>query len=237
MIKVAIFGNGNVATHLHTAFIAAAQVTVSKHPSRMLVNIPDADISIIAVSDDAIQEVSNAMNDRKGLIVHTSGSVSMEGLKTNRKGVLYPLQSFTKNTSVDFSSVPFCLEVSSSNDYILLEKLVNSIGAKAYNVNSEQRKKLHLAAVFVNNFTNHMYKIGKDICDQHDVPFEILHPLIHETANKITAISPEDAQTGPAKRNDNQTIQSHLEQLNLHQQELYSLITKSIQETKYGKKL
>ena len=140
------------------------------------------------------------------------------------------MQSFTKDKSVDFNSVPFCLETKNSEDFNLLEALAKSIGEKTYKINSEQRKKLHVAAVFVNNFTNHMYKIANDICEKNNVPFEILYPLIEETAKKIQSISPIDAQTGPAKRNDEQTIKNHLENLNLQQQEIYKLITKSIQE-------
>jgi len=231
MNKVVIIGHGNVASHLLNAFENVTTVEVNQINSRVLIDIPESDITVIAVSDDAIEEVSTMIKDRNGLIVHTSGSASLNTLSNFRKGVFYPLQSFTKNKTVDFLKVPFCLEVSNSNDYQLLESLVASIGAKSYDINSEQRKKLHLAAIFVNNFTNHMYTIGKDICDEHNVPFEILHALIEETANKVTLISPNEAQTGPAKRNDNQTIQSQLEHLNLQQQEIYKLITKSIQES------
>ena len=116
-------------------------------------------------------------------------------------------------------------------DYSLLENLANSISNKIFNINSDQRKKLHVAAVFANNFTNHMYTIANDICTKNKVPFEILYPLIEETAKKVQTISPKDAQTGPAKRNDTQTIKNHLEDLNLQQQKIYELLTKSIQES------
>ncbi len=229
MIKVVLIGQGNVASHLLHAFENSTTVEVAQINSRALENIPQSDVTIIAVSDDAISIVSNQLENRNGLLVHTSGTVSLESLTANRKGVFYPLQSFTKDTTVDFSSIPFCLEVSNADDYNLLETLAQSICSKGYRINTKQRKKLHMAAVFVNNFTNHMYTIGKDICDEHNVPFEILHALIEETASKITSISPAKAQTGPAKRNDKQTIKTHLENLNLQQQEIYKLITKSIQ--------
>ncbi|MDG1527852.1 MAG: DUF2520 domain-containing protein [Polaribacter sp.] len=230
MISVVILGNGNVATHLYNAFSKAEDITVSKINSRNLESITDSDVTIIAVSDDAIQAVSKSIQHRKGLIVHNSGAVDIDTITNERKGVFYPLQSFTKDKSVDFNSVPFCLETKNSEDFNLLEALAKSIGEKTYKINSEQRKKLHVAAVFVNNFTNHMYKIANDICEKNNVPFEILYPLIEETAKKIQSISPIDAQTGPAKRNDEQTIKNHLENLNLQQQEIYKLITKSIQE-------
>lgn len=230
MIKVVLIGQGNVASHLVNSFTSAANIDVLQVNSRQLENIPDADVTIIAVSDDAIASVSNNVNSTDSLVVHTSGTVSIEVVSHHRKGVFYPLQSFTKNKPVDFSKVPFCLESTTEKDLVLLEKLTESIQSKPYRVSTEQRKKLHLAAVFVNNFTNHMYKIGHDICEANEVPFEILHSLIEETAKKITEISPAEAQTGPAKRNDQETIQNHLENLNLHQQEMYALITKSIQD-------
>ena len=229
MIKVVLIGQGNVASHLQNAFSTSKTIDVQMVNSRVLENIPTSDVTIIAVSDDAISSVSNLLNTRTGLIVHTSGTVPMDAIIQQQKGVFYPLQSFTKGTMVDFSNIPFCLEATNTSDLELLEIVAKSIGEKSYHITTEQRKKLHVAAVFVNNFTNHMYTQGKSICDEHNVPFEILHPLIEETAKKIQLISPLDAQTGPAKRNDEQTIKNHLEQLNSQQQEMYQLLTKSIQ--------
>lgn len=231
MISVVILGNGNVATHLYNAFSKAPGISVMQINSRTITEIEDSDITIIAVSDDAIQQVSKTIINREGLIVHTSGAVDINALKNKRKGVFYPLQSFTKNAEIDFNEVPFCLETENNEDYTLLENLAKTLGSKIYQISSEQRKKLHVAAVFVNNFTNHMYKIGNDICSNNKIPFEILHPLIEETARKIKTLSPVHAQTGPAKRNDTQTIKNHLEDLNLEQQKIYQLLTKSIQKS------
>lgn len=231
MISVVILGNGNVATHLYNAFSKAPGISVMQINSRTITEIEDSDITIIAVSDDAIQQVSKTIINREGLIVHTSGAVDINALKNKRKGVFYPLQSFTKNAEIDFNEVPFCLETENNEDYTLLENLAKTLGSKIYQISSEQRKKLHVAAVFVNNFTNHMYKIGNDICTNNKIPFEILHPLIEETAKKIKTLSPVHAQTGPAKRNDTQTIKNHLEDLNLEQKKIYQLLTKSIQES------
>lgn len=228
MISVAIIGNGNVATHLFNAFTKANKVSVTKINSRKSTIISDADVTIIAVSDDSISKVSEKISSN--FIVHTSGSVTMKSLKNKgRKGVFYPLQSFSKNKKVNFNEVPFCLEAESEKDLELLEKLASYIGQKIYRITSEQRKKLHVAAVFVNNFTNHLYKIGNDICDEYNVPFEVLHPLIQETATKIETLSPKNAQTGPAARNDKKTIKNHLDLLNKQQQKIYKLLTKSIQ--------
>jgi predicted short-subunit dehydrogenase-like oxidoreductase (DUF2520 family) len=154
----------------------------------------------------------------------------------NRKGVFYPLQTFSKNKAVDFKQVPICLESQNDDDYKVLETIAKSISERVYAIGSEQRKALHVAAVFVSNFVNHLYKIGNEICEEHQVPFDILKPLIQETANKIVTLSPEEAQTGPAKREDTQTINSHLSFLsNENQKEIYKLLTKSIIDN--GKKL
>ncbi|MFT7901209.1 DUF2520 domain-containing protein [Tenacibaculum ascidiaceicola] len=252
MIKVVIIGGGNVATHLANAFSKTNEVSLVQMYARNIEQIQhlkeatpitnsielltEADVYIIAVSDDAIGDVSRKIEQKNGLVVHTSGSVAMQSLQnTGRKGIFYLLQSFSKDKDVNFDEIPFCLEAENEEDLQLLEALAKSIGKKIYRINSEQRKRLHVAAVFVNNFTNHMYKIGADICNEHQVPFEVLLPLIQETAQKITELSPKAAQTGPAKRNDQKTIQNHLALLNAEQQEIYKLITKSIQQN--GKEL
>ncbi|WP_437822726.1 Rossmann-like and DUF2520 domain-containing protein [Tenacibaculum mesophilum] len=247
MIKVAIIGGGNVATHLANAFSKTNEVSLVQMYARNIEQIEhlkevtpitnsielltEADVYIIAVSDDAIGDVSRKIEQKNGLVVHTSGSVAMQSLQNSgRKGIFYLLQSFSKDKDVNFDEIPFCLEAENEEDLQLLETLAKSIGKKVYRINSEQRKRLHVAAVFVNNFTNHMYKIGADICNEYQVPFEVLLPLIQETAQKITELSPKAAQTGPAKRNDQKTIQNHLALLNAEQQEIYKLITKSIQQ-------
>lgn len=228
MISVVIIGKGNVGIHVYKAFLNADGIRVTQINSRNLENVPTADVTIIAVSDDAIAEVSSKV--KNSFVVHTSGSVSMNSLKNKTdRGVFYMLQTFSKNKEVDFSEVPFCLETKTDKNYLLLEKLAKSIGNKIYQIDSEQRKALHIAAVFVNNFTNHMYKMGNDICIEQQVPFEILQPLIEETAVKVKTLLPEKAQTGPAIRNDKKTIKNHLDLLNNKQKEIYTIITKSIQ--------
>ena len=227
MISVLLVGKGNVATHLYEAFLKVNDVKVTQINSRDLNVFPQADVAIIAVSDDAIAAVSSKITTN--FVVHTSGSVAINNLKnSSRKGVFYMLQTFSKDKKVDFHEVPFCLEAENETDYKLLETLAKLIGKKIYSINSEQRKTLHVAAVFVNNFTNHMYKIGNDICKENNVPFEILQPLIKETASKIEYLSPEKAQTGPAIRNDKKTIKNHLDLLDKKQQKIYKIITKSI---------
>ncbi|MCD8439185.1 Rossmann-like and DUF2520 domain-containing protein [Tenacibaculum finnmarkense] len=248
MIRIVIIGGGNVALHLASAFCKTKEIYLVQMYARNIqqishlkkqVAITDnlnllaaADLYIIAVSDDAISGVSSKINKKNSLVVHTSGSVSLHSLQNNgRKGVFYLLQSFSKDKEINFDEIPFCLEAQNNDDFKLLESVAKSIGKNIYPISSQQRKTLHVAAVFVNNFTNHLYKIGDDICKEHRVPFEILHPLIEETAKKIQELSPTEAQTGPAKRNDKKTIQNHLELLDKEQQDIYQLITKSIQKT------
>ncbi|MCF6350306.1 MAG: DUF2520 domain-containing protein [Flavobacteriaceae bacterium] len=245
MIKVVILGSGNVAIHLTKAFLKSKKIKVIQVYSRknnpiffikknieitnQLNKLKDATLYIIAISDDSISRFSKQLNLNNKLVVHTSGSMALQDLQCNaRKGVFYPLQTLSKNAKVSFKKIPICLESENEKDYKLLEKIANSISTKVYKVNSEQRKYLHLAAVFVNNFTNHLYKIGHDICTEKEVSFAILKPLIQETAKKIKHLSPSKAQTGPAKRKDIKTIKNHLNLLNKKQQEIYKLLTKSI---------
>ncbi len=257
MIKVSIIGSGNVGQHLITTFqnleksdtdIQLTQVFSRKKESLTYVLRPDkiitdysdlqeADVYIIAVSDDAIESVSNQLPFKNRLVVHTSGTAALTTLNNNnRKGVFYPLQTFTKGKSVDFKSIPICLEAENAPDYQILDKLAKIISDKVYAINSEQRKALHVAAVFVNNFTNHLYSIGNEICTENRIPFDILKPLMQETVEKVMTLSPNEAQTGPAIRNDKKTIAAHEAFLkNEKQLTIYKILTQSIQEN--GKKL
>ncbi|MFA5298699.1 MAG: DUF2520 domain-containing protein, partial [Lutibacter sp.] len=181
--------------------------------------------------------LSSALNLKNKLVVHTSGSMAMEELKSNsNKGVFYLLQTFSKERKINFSTVPICIEAETEKDLLLLETLAKSISKNCYRIDSNQRKSLHVAAVFVNNFVNHLYQIGHEICAENKVPFEILLPLIKETADKITTLPPFEAQTGPAKRNDTKTIEKHKKMLTKNQKKIYTLFTKSICNT-YGEKL
>ena len=151
----------------------------------------------------------------------------------NKRGVFYPLQTFSKDKQVDFSIIPICLESEYPGDFSLLETLAKCISENVYKIDSKQRQALHVAAVFVSNFTNHMYKLGSDICNDNNIPFDILKPLIVETADKIMHLSPQEAQTGPAIRNDKKTLEKHLEFIkDQNQKNIYNTITESIQNVK-----
>jgi predicted short-subunit dehydrogenase-like oxidoreductase (DUF2520 family) len=247
MIKVSIIGSGNVAQHLIKAFSKSTEIELVQVFSRQKESVShlldldkitddfnalaEANLFIIAVSDDAISDVSKQIPFENQLVVHTSGSVSLNSLDNkNRKGVFYPLQTFTKNKAVDFKIIPLCLESENDADFQLLEKVAQSISDKVFAISSEQRKALHVAAVFVNNFVNHLYQIGNDICTENQVPFEILKPLIQETSEKVMTLSPKEAQTGPAKRNDTDTINAHSSFLtDENQKNIYKILTQSIQ--------
>lgn len=254
MTKITFIGYGNVAQHLIQAFLENPEISIGqifvRDPSKALAFdagidivsdwnlLAPADIFIIAVSDDAIGAVSDQIPLKNQLIVHTSGSVSLEEINSdNRRGVFYPLQTFTKGKKVDFREIPICIETEFSADLEILQKISKAISDKTYIINSQQRKALHVAAVFVNNFTNHMYQLGSEICQENQIPFAILEALIAETAVKAQTLTPLEAQTGPAKRKDQRTIDSHIDFLksDATKQSIYKLLTQSIQSD--GKEL
>ncbi len=250
MIKVVVLGSGNVAFHLiktmeNDANIDLIQVFArsksalenvvdSNKITTLFSDLKEADVYIISVSDKAIAEVSNQIPFTNKLVVHTSGTMGFEVLNSNHKrGVFYPLQTFSKSKEINMKEVPFCLETEQEEDYNLVENVAKSLSNSVYKINGDQRKSLHISAVFVSNFVNHLYQIGNTLCEENNVPFAILQPLIEETANKIKTLNPTEAQTGPAIRNDEQTIQKHLEALtNPTHKELYKQLTLAIQNVK-----
>jgi len=250
MISVVIVGSGNVATHLIKAFTNHPEVDLKQVYTRnkkdaqklkstvtlphCLSDLDDAMVTIVSISDDAISDVSKKINN--SFVVHTSGAMQMNELKNDgNKGVFYPLQSFIKNKEVNFDEVPFCIEASNHEKKELLATLAGYLSNRVYSITSEQRKYLHVSAVFANNFSNHMFFLANKICDEQNIPFEILNSLIQETTKKLKTLSPAESQTGPAHRNDKKTIQNHLSLLDSREQAIYKLITDSIQDN--GKKL
>ena len=248
MISVTLVGSGNVAHHLANALSNAPNVVldrwVVRTPSSVLIDIntkfsekfdetSSYQIIILAISDDAIADYSASLNQSDALLVHTSGSVNLHHMdKKHRRGVFYPLQTFSKNKPLEFSSIPICIEALQKEDLNLLTALADALGCKSRVISSEQRLALHLAAVFVNNFSNQMYRIAHEITDGARLDFDLLKPLILETAMKVQDLSPYQAQTGPALRKDQKTIKRHLKQLEKENHQLiYELITKSIQQT------
>lgn len=227
-----LIGNGNVASHLGLALEQADHRVVRLGGRNRTVPIPrDADLYVIAVTDSAIASVAAEIGDVPGLVVHTAGSVPMSVLPQRRKGVLYPLQTFTKGRPVDMRSVPFFVESEGGEELLL--HVASQLSDTVIPMDSERRRYLHLAAVFCNNFTNHMYRITEELLSQHDIPFEVMLPIIDETARKVHSLTPAQAQTGPAVR-WNQSVmeaqQNLLEREDLRQ--LYQIISKSIHHDK-----
>ncbi len=254
MITIVLLGTGNVATHLFNAFQKTESVTVVqvynrtkkgllpfKNKTKTTLSFSDlivADVYIIAIPDDVIVGLSEKIFFKNRLVVHTSGSIAIDKLSSfNRKGVFYPLQSFTKNKTICFKNIPICIEAEQQKDEQTLQLLAKSISEKIHFINSKQRKAVHIAAIFVNNFVNHLYLKATEICNKHQVSFDILKPLILETSQKIVHLSAKESQTGPAKRNDQKVIDTHINYLqDKTQQEIYKLLTQSIQNT-YDDKL
>lgn len=253
MKSIVIFGAGNVAFHLFSAFSTAREfkvIQVYNHKQESLENFKDlvpvtsdftevfpADIYLLALKDDAIPLLAAKIIYKEALMVHTSGATPLSVFdEFEKKGVFYPLQTFSKNKTLNFDKVPICLEAGEEQHYEILENLAKEITSNIYRISSEQRKSLHVAAVFVSNFVNFLYTQGEDICNQNDVPFKILQPLILETAEKITTMDPREAQTGPAIRNDLKVIDEHLKLLNEDQQKIYHLLTQAIKQL-HGKEL
>ncbi len=246
MVKVSIIGSGNVAQHLISAFTnspAAELVQIyARNPSsvsnlvseRQIVTelsaLSDADLYIIAVSDNAIPEISKELKFSGRLVAHTAGSLPLSVIdRKNRAASFYPLQTFSKSKALNFREVPLCIESLNDADLAVVESAAKAISDHVFKVDTKQRLALHVAAVFVSNFANHMYSIGEDICAKNNLPFDMLKPLIAETALKAQLLSPAEAQTGPAKRNDTITISTHLEFLKDSKiAEIYNVITKSI---------
>lgn len=247
MISIVVIGSGNVAQHLIKVISRKKNIEIIQafarkkeslshllNPSKIIDDynqITNADLYIISVSDAAVAEVASKLPIENKLVAHTSGSLNINELgNKNRRGVFYPLQTFSKNKELDFNEIPICLEADNEKDYQILETVARTISNSVFSINSTQRKALHVSAVFVSNFVNHLYKIGNDLCDANGIPFQILQPLIQETAQKVLHLKPFEAQTGPAIRKDSKITQLHTEFLSdEYQKSIYKLLTQSIQ--------
>lgn len=246
MVKISIIGFGNVARHLADAFENCAVTELVQVFSRSgshepvpysdrivsdLSLLQPADLYIISISDSAVAQLSHQLPFSGRFVVHTAGGVGIDSLDArNRRGVFYPLQTFSRNKAVSFADVPFCVEAENESDLQLLEFAARALSQRVFRIDSRQRAALHVSAVFVSNFANHMYAIGSDLCAQHEMPFDILKPLILETAQKVQTLSPASAQTGPAVRGDRNTMEAHLQLLSDRNHKIiYELLSSSIQ--------
>ena len=252
MIRVVLIGAGNVAINLAGAMQKTEKVKLIQYFSRTdrndhyfqdsisrakdLDTLEEADVYLIAVKDEAIEKVASKLSGKNGLVLHTSGSIPLEALGTNpRHGVLYPVQTFSKDRKLDWKSIPLALETSSKEDMTLLRELASQLSDHIYEVDSKKRKKLHLAAVFANNFSNHMFALAQELCEENQLDFDLVKPLIEETGSKVMTIYPAQAQTGPATRHDLSVLADQLGQLDSEKADIYNLLSESI-ASRYPKK-
>lgn len=255
-VKIVILGAGNLATNLgkalHRKGYCISQVySRTEVSAKALSDIlscgyttnfrdvrKDAGLYIVSLKDSAfvelLPEIVAGKND--ALFVHTAGSVPMAIWQghAQRYGVFYPMQTFSKAREVDFKNIPIFLEVADKADMGLLREIAESLSTNVYEATSVQRQYLHLSAVFACNFANHMYAMTAKLLRQHGLPFEVMLPLIEETARKVNDLSPQEAQTGPAVRYDENVINKHLELLadEPEMRDIYEMISKSIHKFK-----
>jgi predicted short-subunit dehydrogenase-like oxidoreductase (DUF2520 family) len=248
--NVVLIGSGNVATSLGRALLKSgknilqvwsrsevnAQKLAAELKAQAITDLSliksQVDLIIIAVKDDVIASTAALLPHSNSTVVHTSGTRPLSDLAgINNTGVFYPLQTFTPQSSTDFSQIPICVEGNSPLVLNQLEKICKDLGAKSYQIDSVQRGALHIAAVFANNFTNHIWGISRELLQKANIPSEILHPLMEETLRKALHQNPIEVQTGPAVRFDEETINRHLEFLknDQHLHDIYKLITRNIQ--------
>jgi predicted short-subunit dehydrogenase-like oxidoreductase (DUF2520 family) len=248
--KTVIIGAGslaiNLAVALHNCGIKILQIVNRTLPNAMELaervnasftdNFAEidttADLYILAVSDTSISDVLQKINLKGKFIVHTAGTINMNIFKSfsDDFGVFYPLQTFSKTELVTFENIPICIEANSKKNENLLIQLGKNLSQNIQKINSEQRKVIHVSAVFASNFSTYMYFIANEILEKSEISFDILKPLIHRTAKKVQTLKPKSALTGPARRNDIAVMQAHLDLLNNHKEfkEIYKLISDNI---------
>jgi predicted short-subunit dehydrogenase-like oxidoreductase (DUF2520 family) len=249
-MNIVLIGAGNVATQLGIALqengfpivqvyshtLTSAEILGKKlqtaYTNQLKDIRPDADMYLFAVKDSVLPEVLKNLPAFSGLWVHTAGSIPLDVFAgyAKRYGVLYPLQTFSKNRKVSFDTVPLFVEANHPADENWLEEIAFTLSNRVIRLTSEKRKHLHLAAVFACNFTNHLYAEAAQILEKQDLPWDVLLPLIEETAAKVKDLHPKEAQTGPAVRYDKNVIDKHLEMLKNDpgKQETYRMLSQRI---------
>ena len=246
MKNIILLGSGNVATHLGIALknsnynilqvysksIENAKLLSKKldaHFTNDLSKLKSADLIIVSIKDDAISRVLSQIKNTA--VVHTSGSIGLNVFeeKFSNHGVFYPLQTFNKDVNINVSEIPFCIEGNSLEFEKQLIKIAKALSNNVVKMNSQQRKQLHIAAVFACNFSNHMYSIADDLLAKKNIDFKILLPLIRKTNANLENNRPKEVQTGPAKRKDTAIIQEHIATIKENEiKELYHRISDNI---------
>lgn len=234
-MRIVIIGRGRLATNLEHALLKAGHEVVSVN-SRTLEALPlEADVFVVAVKDAALQDViREATKGRENqLFVHTAGSMPMDLFAgvTAHYGVFYPMQTFSKERLVDFNDISVFLETNDAVSMERLKMLSATLTTHIFELDSEGRKHLHLAAVFACNFVNHCYALSAEVLAAKNLPFSVMLPLVDETAKKVHELAPKEAQTGPAVRGDQNVMQMQANMLadNPAVKQIYELLSKSIQ--------
>jgi len=251
-MKIVMIGAGNVATHLAPALQNCGYNIIqvfsrTKASAKLLAdklqcsftNSEDciqrnADLYLYCVSDNALESVIRTFHYSKGIHVHTAGSIDADIFRNyaDNYGVLYPMQTFSKQKAVDFNSVPIFTEANNADNLEKINTIAKKLSEKVYPISSAQRIKLHIAAVFACNFSNHCFRMAHEILEENRLPFDLMLPLIDETVEKLKHLTPEQAQTGPAVRNDQNVLKKHLKALENHpeKRELYRILSTSISD-------
>lgn len=252
-MNVSIIGSGNLAWHLapaldNTDYPVKEVYSRNRKNAKALVerlyhgevkdsldfSLSPSSVFIMAVSDDVIPDVaSQLVLPEDAILVHTSGAQPLDILvsaATDRIGVLYPLQTFTKNKKVDFAEIPFFIESEDAETEAILVKMAKAVSRNVYKISAAQRVALHVAAVFASNFTNHMIAISRDIMAESKLEFEWMKPLLTETVSKCLALGPDKAQTGPARRGDLEILDKHMDFLRYDEalSEIYKVVSQHI---------
>jgi predicted short-subunit dehydrogenase-like oxidoreductase (DUF2520 family) len=248
-MKVVIIGSGNTASVLGKKIKAAehevlqvfgrnassVEVLAEALNSQAVTNVNgihhSADIYIVALADSALPQLHEWLQLDKRMVVHTAAAISKDVLKnvSRNYGVLYPLQTLRREQS-HIPEIPFLVDGNTADDLALIEDFAATLSTQVMHADDDMRLRVHVAAVFVNNFTNHLYALADNFCKKEQVDFSLLLPLIDETARRIHTLSPQSSQTGPAVRNDEVTIKKHLEVLNAypHLKKLYETLSESV---------
>ena len=261
-MTVTLIGSGNLATNLghalkdagagilqiysrtkEHALRLADELRIEAYTTQISAINKESDVYIVSVKDDALKEVGQALSAQlpDKLIVHTAGSIPMDMLPCEHRGVFYPMQTFTRQRIVPFKPIPIFIEASNTEDLQTLRHLAAMLSDCVIDLSSDDRKWLHIAAVFCCNFTNHMATLSAWLLEKHDIPFSVMLPLMEETVRKLHHLPPSEAQTGPAVRGDEVVIQRHVQMLQdvdePHLAELYQALSTSIRDLKDPKEL